>query len=391
MTTAQTVAIVGASESTDLGRIPGVSSLELHADSALNALADAGLTAADIDGIAAVGEWAVHVGHYLGILPRYVDGTDVGGASFMFHVRHASAAIRAGYADAVLVVHGQSGRSGIGETYSRTAPFSIRGQFERPFGVVNAAPMYALGLRRYMATYGLTPEQLASVPVAQRQWASRTTRALRREPLTVEDVLSSPYIAEPLHKPECCLVTDGGGAVVVMSYERASALGLDARAVCVLGTGEAVEAPTAAAMADPTSPATFRIAGGSAFAEAELTPADIDHVMIYDAFAHLPLYGLEELGFVPRGEAGQFIADGNTAPGGRLPLNTNGGGLSYTHTGRYGMFAILESVRQVRGEAEAQVPGVEISLAHGVGGQFTSSGTLILGRSEAAAKAGRDQ
>jgi acetyl-CoA acetyltransferase len=183
-------------------------------------------------------------------------------------------------------------------------------------------------------------------------------------------------IAYPLHLLECCLVTDGGGALVITSAERARE---SPRAVFVLGTGEAAETPMVSMMADFTSSAAFRLSGRQAFAEARLDPADIDHLMVYDAFAHLPIYGLEDLGFVARGEAGAFIADGNTAPGGRLPMNTNGGGMSYTHTGMYGMFLIQESVRQLRGEAAAQVPGVNISLAQGVGGSFMSAGTLILG------------
>jgi acetyl-CoA acetyltransferase len=236
-----------------------------------------------------------------------------------------------------------------------------------------------------MKTFGLTHEQLASVAVVQRQWASRNPRALMRDPITVEDVLASRLVAYPMHLLECCLVTDGGGALILTSAERAAAMDLPKPPVYVLGSGEAAESPLISMMEDFTTSKAFRVSSAKAFAEAGVAHADVDHLMIYDAFAHLPIYGLEDLGFVGRGEAGAFIAEGNTAPGGRLPLNTNGGGLSYTHTGMYGMFAIQESVRQLRGEAAAQVPDVKVSVAQGVGGMFMSAGTLVLGTAEAAA------
>jgi acetyl-CoA acetyltransferase len=235
-----------------------------------------------------------------------------------------------------------------------------------------------MGVARYMKTYGLSEEQLASVAVAQRTWAGQNPRAMYRDPLTIEDVLNSRLIAWPVHILECCLVTDGGGALVLVSAERARSMGTGKKPVYVLGTGESCETPIVSQMADFTSSAAFRVAGASAFKSADIEHKDVDHLMIYDAFAHLPIYGLEDLGFVKRGEAGAFIADGRTLPGAELPLNTNGGGLSYTHTGMYGMFAIQESVRQLRGEAAAQVPEVKISVAHGVGGMFAASGTLVL-------------
>ena len=199
-----------------------------------------------------------------------------------------------------------------------------------------------------------------------------------RDLITVDDVLNSRMVAYPMHLLECCLVTDGGGALIVTSAERAKAMDLPQKPVFVLGTGEACETPMVSQMYDFTRSTAFRISGKQAFEEAGITHDDVDHLMIYDAFAHLPIYGLEDLGFVGRGEAGAFIEEGNTSPGGKLPLNTNGGGLSYTHTGMYGMFAIQESVRQLRGTASAQVDGVEISVAHGVGGMFMASGTLVL-------------
>jgi acetyl-CoA acetyltransferase len=183
-------------------------------------------------------------------------------------------------------------------------------------------------------------------------------------------------ISYPFHLLECCLVTDGGGALIVTSADRAA--GTKKPPVHILGTGETFESPLISQMADFTTSAAFRRSSKAAFAEAGITHGDVDHVMIYDAFAHVPIYGLEDMGFLGRGEAGPFIAEGNTAPGGKLPLNTNGGGLSYTHTGMYGMFLIQESVRQLRGEAAAQVPGVQVSVALGNGGMFMAAGTLVL-------------
>ena len=371
------VIIAGAAETDAVGRLPDHSTLQLHVEAAVNAVADAGLTMRDIDGIATVSApGPVQVAHALGITPAYLDGTGVGGTSFLLHVRHAAAAIRAGYARTVLITHGESGRSRVGAAPFPRGNSSIQGQFEMPYGTAGPTTAFTIPVLRYMKECGLTHEQLAYVAVAQRKWAARNPRAMFRDEITVEDVLASRLVAWPFHLLECCLVTDGGGALVVTSAERAS----DFRkpAVHVLGTGEASETPIISQLADFTQSQAFRLAGQAAFAEAGITTADVRHLMIYDAFAHVPIYGLEALGFVAKGEAGAFIADGNTEPGGRLPLNTNGGGLSYTHTGMYGMFALQESVRQVRGAAPAQVPGVEISMAQGVGGMFAAAGTVIL-------------
>jgi acetyl-CoA acetyltransferase len=371
------VAIVGADETTRLGVIPDMSAIELHADAARNAIRDAGLTNADIDGVACAGQSPVAMAHYLGITPRYLDGTTVGGCSFMLHVRHAAAAIAAGMCDVVLVTHGESGKSRVGAGMFRGGDASsLQAQFEAPYGPTGAPSTFPIGVLRYMKTYGLSHEQLAMVAVVQRQWSSQNPRAMMRDPITVDDVLSSRMVAYPMHLLECCLVTDGGGALVLASAERAR--DLPRAPVYVLGTGESSETPMISQMEDFTTSKAFRVSGINALAEAEIAHEDVDHLMIYDAFAHLPIYGLEALGFVGPGEAGAFIEDGNTAPGGPLPLNTNGGGLSYTHTGMYGMFAIQESVRQLRGTAAAQVPDVKISVAQGVGGMFAAAGTLVL-------------
>ena len=372
-----TVAIVGAAETTRLGKIPELSQIQLHADAALNTLADAGLAAKDIDGVATAGESPVAIAHYLGIAPRWVDGSSVGGCSFMLHVRHAVAAIEAGYASTVLVTHGESGRSGVGRGGGGGSRASLSAQFEMPYGPMGPTTMFTIGVLRYMKQYGMTHEQLASVAVAQREWAGMSPRASYREPITVADVLASRLIAYPFHLLECCLVTDGGGALILVSADRAK--DFPHKPVYVLGSGESVETPMVSQMKDLTSSQAFRIAGSEAFKSAGINHADVDHLMVYDAFAHLPIWGLEDLGFCARGEAAGFIADGNTRPGGKLPLNTNGGGLSYMHSGMYGMYALQESVRQMRGTAPAQVPGAEISVCLGVGGMFAASGCIVMG------------
>jgi acetyl-CoA acetyltransferase len=378
------VVITGAAETERIGVVPDMSVMELHANAARRALADAGLSMSDVDGVASASTSPLAVAHYLGITPTYIDTTSVGGCSFLVHVRHAAAAISAGMVDVVLITHGESGRSRLGVAPRQMDGGSPMGQFEMPYGVLGPPTMFPMGVLRYMKEFGLTHEQLASVAVAQRRWSSQVPRAMFRDLITVDDVLASPMIAYPMHLLECCLVTDGGGALVLMSAERARANPGPKPPVYVLGTGEAAETPMVSQMEDFTTSKAFRLSSAKAFAEAKMGPNDIDHLMVYDAFAHLPIYGLEDLGFVGRGEAGAFIEEGHTSPGGSLPMNTNGGGLSYTHTGMYGMFAIQESVRQVRGEASAQVPGVEVSLAQGVGGMFMAAGTLILGTESAA-------
>ncbi|KQW73314.1 thiolase [Phenylobacterium sp. Root77] len=369
------VAVVGAAETTKMGKIPDVSVIGLHADAALNAMADAGLTPADIDGVATAGISPVELAHYLGIKPTYADGTSVGGCSFMLHVRHAAAAIAAGHAKTILITHGESGRSRVGAGGFGRAPSSLMGQFEMPFGPVGPPTMFTVPVLRYMKTYGVTEEDLATVAVIQREWAAKNPRASFKDPISVDHVLNSPMIAWPFRMLMCCLVTDGGGALILTSADRAK--DFPNKPVYVLGTGESVETPMVSQMYDFTSSTAFKISGAKAFEDAGIKHSDVDHLMIYDAFAHLPLYGLEDLGFVKPGEAKDFIRERNTAIGGKLPLNTNGGGLSYMHSGMYGMYALQESVRQMRGTAAAQIEGAKISVAHGVGGMFASSGTVI--------------
>lgn len=374
------VAVVGAAETTELGRIPDMSQLQLHADAALNAFADAGISARDIDGLATAGESPTALAHYLGITPTWVDGTAVGGCSFMLHVRHALAALQTGQCTTVLITHGESGRSGVGRGGFGRSASSLQAQFETPFGPMGPPTMFTLPVLRFMKDYGLTHEQLAMVAVVQRQWAAQNPRATFRDPITVEDVLNSKMIAYPFHLLECCLVTDGGGALILTTAERAG--DFPEPPAYILGTGESVETPMVSQMEDLCSSRAFSVAGPRAMADAGIIHADVDHLMIYDAFAHLPIYGLADLGFCDRGEAGAFIAEGNTAPGGSLPTNTNGGGLSYMHSGMYGMYALQESVRQIRGSAPAQVTDCEVSLCLGVGGMFGASGCIVFGREQ---------
>jgi acetyl-CoA acetyltransferase len=374
------VTVVGAAETTKLGVIPELSQIGLHADAALNAMEDCGLRPKDIDGMATAGETPVQLAHYLGITPTWVDGTSVGGCSFMIHVRHAAAAIEAGLAKTILITHGESGRSRVGNPARSVPPASLNGQFEQPFGPMGPPSMFTIPVLRYMKTYGVTEEQIAQVCVVQREWAARNPRATFKTPITTDDVLNSRMIAWPFRLLMCCLVTDGGGALILTSAERAK--DFKTKPVYILGTGESVETPMVSQMEDFTSSRAFRVAGPTAFQQAGISVNNVDHLMIYDAFAHLPIYGLEDLGFLPRGEAAAFIAARNTAPGGTLPLNTNGGGLSYMHSGMYGMYALQESVRQMRGTAAAQIPDAKISVCHGVGGMFAASGTIIFTNQE---------
>ncbi len=370
------VAVVGAAETTEMGKIPHMSQVQIHADAALNALADAGLKPSDIDGIATAGETPESIAMYLGITPTWIDGTGVGGCSFLMHLRHAAAAIEAGLCRNVLITHGESGRSRIAAAgFPHPIPGSLPQQFETPYGTVGPPTMFTIPVLRYLKTYGLTDEALAQVAVVQRKWAALNPRASQKAQITVDDVMSSKMIAYPFRLLMCCLVTDGGGAIILSSAARAK--DMKTKPVYVIGTGESVETNMISQMEDFASSRAFRVSGRSAFAEAGIGHDDVDHLMIYDAFAHLPLYGLEDLGFVPRGEAAAFIREGHTAPGGRLPVNTNGGGLSYMHSGMYGMYALQESIRQMRGIAPAQVAGAKISVAHGVGGMFAASSTII--------------
>ena len=370
------VVIVGASETKRIGVIQDQSAMGLACEAALLALADAGLTVADVDGIAST-QPIVDLAFSLGVRPRWLDGTVVGGTSNLVHIRHAVAAIERGDAHVVLITHGESGRSGIGSPAYGREQHSLMGQFELPYGVLMPATRFTLPAMAYLDKYGLGEADLAEVPVAQSRWAARNPRAMRQKLLTVDDVLASPLVAWPFHVLECCLRSDGGGALVLTSRERAADLGLAHRPVAIAGAGEACETPGTPFMEDLTSSRAFRDVSSAALREAGVRHADINHLMIYDAFAHVPLYGLEDIGFVERGGAVDFIRSGATGPGGSLPLNTQGGGLLYAHTGMYGMLALQEAVRQIQGRAAVQIADIDTSMVLGVGGMFAAAGAVI--------------
>jgi acetyl-CoA acetyltransferase len=373
------VAIVGAGESDELGKLPNKSAFQLHAEAARNALADAGLGKDDVDAVFSAGLWmGSETAEYLGIRPRYIDGTQIGGCSFIAHVQHAMAAIDAGVCSVALITHGESGASRIGMPGTRFGADSFRLQFEAPYGLAGPPTGYALAAARHMHEFGTTSEQLAEVAVATRGWAMLNPRAAMRDPLTIADVLASRLIAWPLHLLDCCLVTDAGGAVVVTSAERAR--DLPKQPVYVLGTGEASTHVMVSQMPDFARWDAARMSGERAFAMAGIRHRDVDVAQLYDAFTIVPIMALEALGFCAPGEGGSFVAGQRTAPGGEFPMNTSGGGLSYTHSGMYGMFTLVEAVRQLRGECGArQVADCRIALCHGLGGMFSAAATLIAG------------
>jgi acetyl-CoA acetyltransferase len=373
------VAIVGAAEADEHGKLPHKSAFALHAEAARNALADAGLRKDDVDAVFSAGLWmGSETAEYLGIRPRWVDGTQIGGCSFIAHVQHAMAAIDAGIVEVALITHGESGASRVGMPGTRFGPDSTRLQFEAPFGLAGPPTGYALAAARHMHEFGTTSEQLAELAVSTRRWAQLNPRAIMRDPLTVADVLASRMIAWPLHLLDCCLVTDAGGAVVVTSAARAR--DLPKTPVYVLGTGEASTHVMVSQMPDYARWEAAEMSGAQAFAMSGVAHADVDIAMFYDAFTIVPVMGLEALGFCKRGEGGAFVSGGRTAPGGEFPMNTNGGGLSYTHSGMYGMFTLVEAVRQLRGECgPRQVADATIALCHGLGGMFSAAATLVCG------------
>lgn len=374
--TPRSIAVVGAAETTRMGVVPDVSQLGLNLDCALNAIADAGLKPSDIDGVATAGEHPWNVSSMLGITPRWLDGTSVGGCSYLLHVRHAAAAIAAGLCTTVLITHGESGRSQVGPTRWAPNPAGLPGQFEVPYGIGAPVTQFTVPALRFFKDTDTTREDMARLVVIQREWAALNPRATLKAPITVDEVMDDRMIAYPFTRSMCCVVTDGGGALILTSAERAR--DFPTRPVYIMGTGEGIENPMVSMMADFTSSAAFRISGRQAFESAGIGHADVDHLMLYDAFAHVPFYMLEDLGFAGRGEAKYLYRERSCAPGGGgLPINTNGGGLSYMHSGMYGMYALQESVRQMRGTAPAQVEGAKISLCHGVGNMFSAAGTII--------------
>jgi len=376
------VAIVGAALS-DCGRVDDKTVFELHQQATRRALADAGLDKADVDGFGSTGTGMlapVEVAEYCGLRPDWVDGTGVGGSAWEFMVEHAVGAIQAGHVNTVVLAYGSTTRADLKRRRrSANLAFSARGpyQFDVPFGHTLISK-YAMVTRRHMIEYGTTIEQLAEIAVSTRYNASFNPEAYYRDPITIDDVQASPMIADPFTKLHCCIRSDGGGAIVLTSEERARDLAKPP--ILVLGTGEAVSHTTMSEWPDVTESPAYR-SGRAAFARAGVTPADIDCCQIYDAFTGGVLLTLEALGFCGKGEGGPFVEDGKLRLGGALPTNTDGGGLSACHPGMRGMFLLVEAVRQLRGEAHGrQVPDARLCCVNGTGGWFSSASTVILGR-----------
>jgi acetyl-CoA acetyltransferase len=370
------VCVVGVDESDEIGTLPQTSQLALHLQAIHNAVRDAGLKIADVDAIFTAGQHSpALLGEALGVTPRYVDGTSVGGCSFIIMVEHAMLALHHGLCDVAVISHGESGRSGVGVTRGRDT--SLSGQFEAPYGFGGAPTYFGMITTRHMHEYGTTLEQWAQVAVSTRAWACLNPKARFREPLTIEEVLNSRPMFYPFNLLNICLVTDAGGAVVLTRADRAKDCAK--KPVYVRGTGEGTEHVMVTQMRHlPLSDAT-RISGERAFKMAEVSHGDFDHIMLYDAFTSGPPIMLESLGFCKPGEGVSFFAEGKSTPGGSLPINTNGGGLSYTHSGMYGIFPIIEATRQLRGECgERQVPNCNLSLVNGMGGMLSAAGTLVL-------------
>jgi len=378
-------AIVGVGHA-GIGEAPGFSAMEILGQAALAAVADAGLTLRDIDGLAtcssAASMWALPVAEYLGLRPQFIDSTMLGGSSFIAHLMPAILALESGQCNAVLVCYGSTQKTG---TFSRKAmseAFRLIDPlpYEHPYSPIQPLTSYALAASRHMHEFGTTREQLAEVAVAARRWAQLNPEAVMRDPLGIDDVLSARMVSTPLTVRDCCLVTDGAGAFVLMRADRARAQ--VPKPVYVLGNATAVWNRQISSMENLTVTAASE-SGRRAFEMAGLAPSDGGGVGLYDAFTINTLLFLEDLGFCKKGEAGAFVENGGIAPGGRLPVNTNGGGLSCVHPGMYGVFLVIEAVRQLRGECGArQVKDARIALAHGNGGTLSSQSTAIFGVEE---------
>jgi acetyl-CoA acetyltransferase len=370
-------AIVGAAES-DLGAVAGdMSPIDLMAQGVHRALADCGLALKDVDGLVCAATQSrtsgLSLSEYLGISPSFVDTTILGGSSFMFHVAHAQAALSLGLCRVAVIAYGSTQRT-VGRRQASVREYN---PYETPFRPFLPSTAYALAASRHMHEFGTTREQLAAVAVAAREWALKNPVAWEKKPLTTQEVLSARMISYPFTVRDCCLVTDGGGAIVMTTPERARTL--KQPPAYVLGCGQAITHANISSMPDLTVTGA-RASGAAAYKMAGLGPADIDVLELYDAFTINTILFLEDLGFCPKGEGGRFVENGRIAPGGELPVNTNGGGLSYCHPGMYGLFLLIEAVRQLRGECGArQVKDCEVALAHGNGGVLSSQATVILG------------
>ena len=369
------------------GEATGFSEMEVLAHAARAAVADAGLKMSDIDGLCTASVlstmWPMPVTEYLGINPRFINSTMIGGSSFVAHLLPAMMALEAGQCNAVLVCYGSTQRTAnFGRAEIAKARRAMDPQpFEAPYEPMQPLSAYALAAKRHMHQYGTTRRQLAEVAVAARQWAQKNPEAFMRDPLSIDDVLKARMVSDPLSVRDSCLVTDGGGAFVLVRADRAKTL--PKKPIYVLGNATANWNRQISSMHDLTVTAASQ-SGREAYAMAGLGPKDMDVLALYDAFTINTILFLEDLGFCAKGEGGAFVEGGRIAPGGALPVNTNGGGLSCVHPGMYGIFTLIESVRQLRGEAgERQVAGATVALAHGNGGTLSSQSTAILGTADA--------
>lgn len=369
-------AIVGAA-TFGIGKAPGYEAIDLAARASIDALSQAGLTPGDVDALFIAQPQDTLAGltfaEYLGIHPKITDNNRTGGSAFMLHVAHAALALEAGLCDVALIAYGSNQATNTGKLIQTVRP-SI---YEAPYKPLNPVSSYALAAARHMHQYGTTKQQLAEVAVAARQWAQLNPEAYMRDDLSIEDVVNARMVSDPLGLRDCCLVTDGAAAIVMTRADRASHL-CD-KPVYVLGAASGTTHREIANMPDLTVTAAID-SGKRAYAQAGIRPEDVDVVQLYDAFTINVILFLEDLGFCAKGEGGAFVEGGRIGPGGVLPVNTNGGGLSCCHPGMYGLFTLVESARQLRGEAgERQVPAAEVALAHGNGGVLSSQATVILG------------
>jgi acetyl-CoA acetyltransferase len=370
-------AIVGVAES-DLGAVAKeMSPIDLMAQGTQRALADCGLHLRDVDGLICATTQSrtsgLALSEYLGISPAFIDTTILGGSSFMFHVAHAQAALQLGLCKVAVITYGSTQRT-VGRRHASVREYN---PYETPFRPFLPATAYALAASRHMHQYGTTREQLAAVAVAAREWALLNPAAWEKKPLTIDEVLSARMVSYPLTVRDCCLITDGGGAVIMTTAERARSL--KQPPVYVLGCGQAITHANISSMPDLTVTGALQ-SGQAAYEMARLAPGDIDVVELYDAFTINTILFLEDLGFCPKGEGGRFVSEGHIAPGGGLPVNTNGGGLSYCHPGMYGLFLLIEAARQLRRECgPRQIADCETAIAHGNGGVLSSQSTVILG------------
>lgn len=369
--------VIAGAATFGIGECPGFSSLEMAAQAALLALDDAGISLATVDGL-----WvclpddmfaALTLAEHLGVQPRFTDCNRTGGSAPISHLITAAMALNAGLCDIALLAYGSNQRSVAGALATPARPSA----FEAPYSPLFPASGYALAAARHMHEYGTTREQLAAVAVAARQWANTNSEAFAKGELTIDDCLSSRMISEPLAKSDFCLVTDGAAAIVLTRADRAR----DTRrpGAALLGAAAATDHQHISAMPDLTRTAALD-SGRRAYAQAGIGPGDVDVIQLYDAFTINTILFLEDLGFCAKGEGGPFVASGAIAPGGKLPVNTNGGGLSCVHPGMYGLFALVEGVRQLRGDAANPIDGAEIALVHANGGTLSSQATAILAK-----------